>query len=83
MNQVFINFCEDYNLIKLENPHVYLLNTLRDNWFYLYQNSNEYHLVDKGNNISLYNSEWKTEFVREFIKLLFETLKPINVYKIE
>jgi len=39
--------------------------------------------VDKGNNFSLYDSEWNTLFVYEIINLLFETLKPINVYKIE
>lgn len=39
--------------------------------------------MDKGNNFSLYDSEWNTLFVYEIINLLFETLKPINVYKIE
>ena len=79
----FKNFCKDYNLVKLDNPQDYLLKTLRDNWFYSYQNTNEYHLVDNGNNFSLYDFDWKTEFVQDFIKLLFDTLRPINVYKIE
>ena len=79
----FKKLCKDYSLIKLENPQDYLLKTLRDNWFYSYQNTNEYHLIDKGNNFSSYDSDWKTELVQEFIKLLFDSLKPIDVYKIE
>jgi hypothetical protein len=79
----FKNYCKDYKLTKIENPQEFLLVLLRDDWFFNYQNSNEYHLIDKGNNFSLSHSEWKTGFVTEFIKLLFDVLKPTGVYKVE
>lgn len=79
----FKNFCKDYKLIKIENSQEYLLNTLRDVWFFSYQNTNEYHLIDNGHNFSLYHLSWKTEFVQEFINLLYDALKPIGVYKVE
>jgi hypothetical protein len=79
----FKSFCEDYKLIKIENPKNALLKIIRDDWFFVYQDERHYHLIDKGNNFSLFDSETKTEFVEEFLNLLFDTLKPIGVYKVE
>ena len=76
-------FCHDYNLTRIVNPKEYLLEILRDNWFYSYQDTREYHLIDKGNNFSFYHLDWKTEYVQEFIKLLFESLNPTEVYKVD
>lgn len=83
IEQGFRNYCKDYDLIKIENPQNILIENLRESWFFEYQNRDDHHLIDKGNNFSLYDIEWKTGFVQEFITLLFDTLKPVGVYKVE
>lgn len=79
----FVSFCEDYNLIPIQDPYKYLSQILIDNWFFNYQNSTDLHLIDNRNNFSLSRMLGKEEFVKEFVDLLFETLKPKSVYKIE
>ena len=79
----FENHCSDYNLIEVTNPQEYLLQTLLDSWFFNYQNSKDLHLTDTGNNFSLFKFHNKEEFVKEFVDLLYATLKPRSVYKIE
>ena len=76
----FKNDCEGYNLSKIEDPQEYLHKNILDYWFFAYQNTNQYNLTDEGNSFKLSDLEYKTEFVQDFINLLFDTIKPIGAY---
>ena len=48
-----------------------------------YQNTKEHHLKDVGDDFSLYDAEWKKEWVQEFVDFVLKTLEPKNTYQIE
>ena len=76
-SQTFSNVAEEIE-IKLEKDYVSLLKEKFNFWFYNYQPNNplkEYFLEDKSGNFSLYDYDWKREWVEEFIDLLNTTLK--------
>ena len=84
IEDIVIDISETYELKKIEtsNTFNFLFNLLHNKWFYAYQNKNEYHLTDNGNNFSLYFDDWKKEWIENFVNFLLETLKPINLYEI-
>ena len=84
IDNIVIDVSESYNLTKIENQNAFkfFCNLLHDKWFYEYQNKNEYHLSDIGDNFSLSFEHWKKEWVDDFVKFLLNTLHPINVYEI-
>ena len=83
-NQTFSKIAEEI-VIKQESSIKSLLNKTFNSWFYQYQPNNslqEYYLEDKSGNFSLYDKEWKKEWVVEFVNLLIQTLKPNAAYLI-
>ncbi len=76
---------ESYKLHKIEDANLFnfFFKLLHDKWFYAYQNSNEHHLKDLGDNFSLYDTEWKKEWIQEFVDFTLKTLEPKNTYQIE
>ncbi len=83
-NQTFSKIAEVVE-ISQESSIQPLLTKVFNSWFYQYQPDNslqEYYLEDRSGNFSLYDKEWKEEWVQEFVNLLIQTLKPNAAYSI-
>lgn len=71
------------NQINFEKASNLFFKLLNNKWFYAYQNQDDYHLKDVGDNFSLYFDDWKKEWIEEFIDFLLHTIEPKNIYEIE
>ncbi|WDF47927.1 hypothetical protein PQ459_05455 [Chryseobacterium sp. KACC 21268] len=85
MENIYIDVSAGYKLTEVEeqNSFKFFCDLLYDKWFYPYQDKDQYHLSDIGNNFSLYFKDWKREFVVDFVNLLLEALNPIKIYEIQ
>ena len=84
LDEMFVNLCESYELTEIENPKKLISKTLIENWIYEFQLKpyKTHYLKDDNNNFSLSDSEWKTEWVEEFMSTLFETTEPDKCYQL-
>lgn len=85
LNSIFNPICESFELEKIENPKEYLTKSIIEFWFFEFQEK-EYRnifLVDKRNDFSLSDADWKQEWVDEFVDLLLFTVSSNEVYNLK
>ncbi len=82
VSKIFNSIANSIEFREIEDYKKYLIDLILNKWFFSFQDQDSHHLVDAKNSFSLYDSEWKEEWVEEFVDLLLTTTKPVKVYNV-
>jgi hypothetical protein len=67
---------------KITDKREQFLRNIIEKWFYGFQDTHAPRLEDKNKNFSLSDEEWREEWAAEFVDLLLQTTKPLQVWNI-
>lgn len=79
------NLTDSFELIKIDtkNAFKYFCKTLKNKWFFEYQNKEEAHLIDRGFDFNMLYPDYQEKYVTEFVDFLLKTLNPTSIYEIK
>ncbi|OQD44411.1 hypothetical protein BUL40_02325 [Croceivirga radicis] len=82
---IFNPICESYKLEKVESPKEYIVENIKQFWFFKFQEKefSNISLTDSRNHFSLSDEEWKHEWIEEFVDLLLVTASSNQVYSLK
>lgn len=85
LNLIFNTVCESFELEKIENPKEYLSKSIIEFWFFEFQEKefNNISLIDRKNDFSLSDADWKQEWAEEFVDLLLFTVSSKEVFNLK
>lgn len=85
LDSIFNPICESYELDKIESPKEFIINNIKEFWFFEFQEKefSNISLVDSRNDFSLSDEEWKHEWIVEFVDLLLITASSNQAYNLK